>query len=98
MSRKTVLSDTRLYLLVFTVLLMTVFQIGNSNFLSAKNIFELLKSNSYMVIMSMAMLVVIISGGIDISICPIAASAEYLMAWMISKNSEIKPIIVFVAY
>ena len=97
MSRKTVLSDTRLYLLVFTVLLMTVFQIGNSNFLSAKNIFELLKSNSYMVIMSMAMLVVIISGGIDISICPIAASAEYLMAWMISKNSEIKPIIVFVA-
>lgn len=80
MSRKTVLSDTRLYLLVFTVLLMTVFQIGNSNFLSAKNIFELLKSNSYMVIMSMAMLVVIISGGIDISICPIAASAEYLMA------------------
>ena len=97
MSRKTVLSDTRLYVLVFTVLLMTVFQIGNSNFLSAKNIFELLKSNSYMVIMSMAMLVVIISGGIDISICPIAASAEYLMAWMISKNSEIKPIIVFVA-
>lgn len=95
MSRKKILSDTRLYLLIFIILLMTVFQVGNSNFLSAKNIFELLKSNSYMVILSMAMLVVIISGGIDISICPIAASAEYLMAWLISKNSEINPIIVF---
>lgn len=47
MSRKTVLSDTRLYLLVFTVLLMTVFQIGNSNFLSAKNFLNFKKQLLY---------------------------------------------------
>ena len=89
-----VLHDTRFYLLIFIIFLMTVFQMGNSNFLSAKNIFELLKSNSYMGIMSMGMLVVIISGGIDISICPIAGAAEFLMAWMLTTVPDLNPIIV----
>lgn len=92
MIKKKIMKDTRFYLLIFIVLLLTVFQVGNQNFLSAKNVFELLKSNSYMIIMSMGMLVVIISGGIDISICPIAGSAEFLMAWMVSSNPEISPV------
>lgn len=89
-----VFHDTRFYLFIFIIFLMAVFQAGNSNFLSAKNIFELLKSNSYMGIMSMGMLIVIISGGIDISICPIAGAAEFLMAWMLTEVPDMNPVIV----
>lgn len=94
MSGKKMIKDTRFYLFLFLVLLLTAFQIGNSNFLSVKNIFELLKSNAYMGIMSLGMLIVIISGGIDISICPMAASAEYLMAWLLSERPDMNPLLV----
>lgn len=95
MKTKKILHDTRFYLLIFIVFLLAVFQLGNNNFLSAKNIFELLKSNSYMGIMSMGMLLVIISGGIDISICPIAGAAEFLMAWMLMKDPDMSPVVAF---
>ena len=50
------------------------------SFLSASNLTTLLESYSVMAIMAAGLLVVLISGGIDISFAAIAAVTQYLVA------------------
>lgn len=89
--KKTVHSN-ELYLLLFIGFLAALFQFGNSNFLTLENMFDVLKSISFMGLFAMAMFVVIISGGIDVSICPIAACAQYCMGVLMLKHPETSPV------
>src|SRR5262249_28751481 len=63
------------------VLLMVVlFSAISPGFLSASNAVSLLETYSVMAIMASGLLVVLISGGIDISFAAIAAVSQYLTA------------------
>lgn len=68
------------YLLIIIVLLSIVITAKNANFFTAENMFDLLKSNSFVGIMAIGVLLVLISGGIDISFAAIATVSEYIMA------------------
>lgn len=68
------------YLLMIIVLLSIVITTKNANFFTAENMFDLLKSNSFVGIMAIGVLFVLISGGIDISFPAIATVSEYIMA------------------
>lgn len=68
------------YLVIILVLLSFIITSVNSNFLTAENMFDLLKSNSFVGIMAIGTLLVLVSGGIDISFAAIATVSEYVMA------------------
>jgi len=71
------------YLILILILLSAVITAINPNYLTAENMFDLLKSYSFIGIMAMGMLFVLISGGIDISFAAIATVSEYIMALII---------------
>lgn len=72
-----------IYLVIIIILLSILITSRNSNFLTAENAFDLLKSNSFTGIMAVGVLFVLISGGIDISFAATATVAEYIMALVI---------------
>ncbi len=77
---KKILKYHETYLLMIIVLLSIVITTKNANFFTAENMFDLLKSNSFVGIMAIGVLLVLISGGIDISFAAIATVSEYIMA------------------
>ncbi len=72
-----------LAILILTVLITAL----NPNFLTLENIFDILKSYSFIGILSIGVLVVLISGGMDISFTAVATVGEYVMAVIISKHT-----------
>lgn len=73
------------YVFVAIVILTILITSLNRNFLSLENIFDILKGNSFIGIMAIGVLVVLISGGVDISFTAIATVGEYVMAVVITK-------------
>ncbi len=73
------------YLVIIIVLLSLLITSINSNFMTAENMFDLLKSNAFMGILAIGTLLVLISGGIDISFTAIATVSQYIMALVIIK-------------
>lgn len=71
------------YLVIIIIILSALITSRNPNFLTAENMFDLLKSNSFFGIMAIGVLFVLISGGIDISFPATATVAEYIMAVII---------------
>ena len=65
------------------VLMAVFFSILSPGFLSGSNLVTLLENYSVMAIMAAGLLVVLISGGIDISFAAIAAVSQYLVATII---------------
>ena len=65
------------------VLMAIFFSALSPGFLSVSNLTTLLESYSVMAIMAAGLLVVLISGGIDISFAAIAAVTQYLVATII---------------
>ena len=62
------------------VVMAVIFSALSKSFLSAGNLVSLLENYSVMAIMAAGLLVVLISGGIDISFAAIAAVSQYVMA------------------
>ena len=60
-----------------------IFSALSPGFLSASNLVTLLENYSVMAIMAAGLLVVLISGGIDISFAAIAAVSQYLVATLL---------------
>jgi ribose/xylose/arabinose/galactoside ABC-type transport system permease subunit len=60
------------------ILMAVIFSALSPSFLSAANLVGLLENYSVMAIMAAGLLVVLISGGIDISFAAIAAVSQYL--------------------
>jgi simple sugar transport system permease protein len=67
------------------VVMAVIFSIRSPGFLSASNLGALLENYSVMAIMATGLLVVLISGGIDISFAAIAAVSQYLMATILVR-------------
>jgi simple sugar transport system permease protein len=69
------------------VMMITVITLINPAFLSMSNLFDLLKSSVVMGIMAIGVLIVLISGGIDISFTAIAAFSMYLTSRLLMGSS-----------
>lgn len=71
------------YVLLVIVLFSLIITIFNPRFLTLENMFDLLKSYSFIGIFAVGVTLVLISGGIDISFTAVATVAEYVMAVVI---------------
>jgi simple sugar transport system permease protein len=67
------------------VVMAVIFSALSRSFLSVGNLVSLLENYSVMAIMAAGLLVVLISGGIDISFAAIAAVSQYLMASILMR-------------
>jgi simple sugar transport system permease protein len=77
---KKIFSKYETYVFIAIVLLGVVINSVNSNFFTLENILDLLKSYSFVGILSIGVLFVLISGGIDISFTATATISMYVMA------------------
>lgn len=71
------------YLFVVIIFLIIFFTINTKHFFSLSNLLNLLNSYSFLAIMSAGMLVVLISGGIELSFTAVVTIAEYAIAYII---------------
>jgi simple sugar transport system permease protein len=71
------------YLFLVILALIVFFSFSTENFFTLENLLDLLISYSFLGIMAAGMLVVLISGGIDLSFTAIATVAQYIMAIII---------------
>lgn len=75
---KKLLARHETYVLTIIIIFSIVISIINPNFLTLENTFDLLKSYAFTGILAIGVLLVLISGGIDISFAAVATIAEYL--------------------
>jgi simple sugar transport system permease protein len=80
MSMKKLLRYHEAYVLLAVLLLSVTITAINPSFFTLENLFDLLKSYSIMGIFAIGVLIVLVSGGIDISFSAVATVAEYVMA------------------
>jgi simple sugar transport system permease protein len=73
------------YVLLVLVVFSAVITAVNPSFFTLENLFDLLKSYSFIGIFAVGVTIVLISGGIDISFTAVATVAEYGMAVFIIK-------------
>jgi simple sugar transport system permease protein len=76
---------TETYLAGVLVVLSVVLFLLNPKFLTAENLFDVLRNNSFLGIVALGELVVLISGGIDVSFTAIATVAQYIMGVIITR-------------
>jgi len=75
------------FLFLVILALIVFFSFSTENFFTLENLLDLLISYSFLGIMAAGMLVVLISGGIDLSFTAIATVAQYIMAIIIIDYS-----------
>jgi len=85
---KRLLKRNEVYLLFVIIGLTIMLSIVNPNFLTLENLFDILRSYSFMGILAVGVLVVLLSGGIDISFTANATVAQYVMAYLLVNNLE----------
>ena len=73
---------------VLIILLIVIISTLSPNFLSYENFSNLLKSYTVLGIFSLGVLLVIISGGFDVSFTAIAQVTEYLVVWLLLKHVQ----------
>jgi simple sugar transport system permease protein len=80
---------TTFYLLIVTLVLGFVLSVSTESFFSLRNLFDLLSSYAFVGILAAGLLVVLISGGIDISFTATASIAQYvMMAYLIDYDGN----------
>ncbi|RLC81274.1 MAG: ABC transporter permease [Chloroflexi bacterium] len=82
---KRLLASYETFVFLVIVLLCIIITWVNPNFLTLENLFDLLKSYSFVGILAIGVLFVLISGGIDISFTAVATVAMYVMAVIIVR-------------
>jgi len=75
------------YLFIIIISLCILFTFCTKEFLTIENFLDLLTNYSFLGIMSAGMLIVLISGGIDLSFTAIATISEYMIALIIINYS-----------
>jgi simple sugar transport system permease protein len=80
------LKGSEFYLLLVIAGLSAVLTFTTENFFSLENLFDVLVSYSFVGILAVGLLVVLISGGIDISFTATATVAQYVMATVITQH------------
>ena len=84
------------YLLFIIIGLSIIMSLANPNFMTLENLFDILRSYSFLGILAVGVLVVLISGGIDISFTANATVAQYVMAVILSQIPGTNPFFVFI--
>jgi simple sugar transport system permease protein len=79
------------YLFLVIVALSIVLSLFNRDYFTLENLFDVLRSYSFMGIMAVGVLVVLLSGGIDISFTAIATVAQYIMALLLARHKGMSP-------
>jgi simple sugar transport system permease protein len=77
---KRLLNYHEFYVLIVLIALSAVITSINREFFTLENLFDLLKSYSFVGILAVGVLIVLVSGGIDISFTAMTSVAEYVMA------------------
>jgi rhamnose transport system permease protein len=95
MKRSATFSESfrELGLLLFIVLLCVVFQIRNHNFLTFGNIRDLLTNTAIMSILSVGMMMVILTRGIDLSVGATLALSGMISALTVMSFRSISPVV-----
>ncbi len=75
---KSIVRRNELYLLLFFIAFCALVQSFSSSFLTLENLFDVTKNGAGFAILAMGSLVVLISGGIDVSFYAVAISAQYV--------------------
>jgi simple sugar transport system permease protein len=82
----TFFKTTEFYLLLVIAGLVAILTVATEDFFTLENLFDVLVSYSFLGIMAVGLLVVLISGGIDISFTATATVAQYVMAIFIIRH------------
>ena len=84
------LQRTESLLVLLIVVIGIVFTLLNPKFATIGNLLDLIKSYSFLGILSVGVLVVLLSGGIDISFTAIAQVAEYIsVSWILAYGGNL---------
>jgi simple sugar transport system permease protein len=89
--RKKAFGRNELYLFLVILIMSMVLSFFNRDFATLENLFDILRSYSFMGIMAVGVLVVLLSGGIDISFTAIATVAQYIMAIFLARYKGFSP-------
>lgn len=73
------------YILLVIIVLSLILAVINPTFLTLDNIFDLLRNNAFLGILALGELVVLISGGIDVSFTAITTVAQYIMGIIVTS-------------
>ena len=73
------------HLVLILIALSAFLTFMNPKFLTLENIFDLLRGNSFFGILALGELVVLVSGGIDVSFTAVATVSQYIMGLIVSK-------------
>ncbi|MEN8172432.1 MAG: ABC transporter permease [Chloroflexota bacterium] len=82
---KKLFSSYEAFVLLAIVILSAIITSMNPNFLTLENFLDLLKSYSFVGILAIGVLIVLVSGGIDISFTATATIAMYVMAVVVNQ-------------
>ena len=83
---KKLFRHTELYLLVVLILLSALISFLNPRFLCSENLFDLLRVSAFIGILALGQLIILISGGIDVSFTAVAAVPQYIMGFVIVQH------------
>ncbi len=93
---KNLIKRQEFYILLVIIVLALIIGTKNGAFYSLSNIFSLCKSTVVMGIFAMGTLVVLLSGGIDVSMTAVAAFSMYLTcSWAVTHGQEAPIILAF---
>jgi len=80
-------------LLVFIILLSVLVQLRNPNFLTLENINDMIKNTAILSILTVGMMLVIVTRGIDLSIGSTLALSGMISALAVSANPDLHPLV-----
>lgn len=80
-------------LLVFIILLSILVQLRNPNFLTLENINDMIKNTAILSILTVGMMLVIVTRGIDLSIGSTLALSGMISALAVSSNTNLHPLL-----
>lgn len=79
-----VVGSTEAYLLIVLVALSAGLSVARPEFLTLENVFDILRNYAFLGIVTLGELVVLVSGGIDVSFSAVATVAQYLTGMVVA--------------
>jgi simple sugar transport system permease protein len=90
------LKKTQFYILVILILYCAVVSLRNPQFFSIQNLFDILRSSSVTMIFAMGVMIVLVSGGIDVSFAVVGVFSAYASIMFIIRTGFDNIVIAFV--
>ena len=81
--------DNNMFLLIIITVLVVFIALFSDDFLTLENIFDIMRSYSFMGVLSLGVLVVLVSGGMDLSFTAIATVTQYLLGLLLTVRTSL---------